>query len=342
MLALLLNLGFAGGGTPGATMTTALNPIGIGSIPNDQTGDEPRAGFTKIKSDHSNFLAAIGRRPTNPGTFGTTTAVGTTTTLNDASQNWTPNQFVGQTVTIVGPGPTSLAGYSGTITANTSTTITIGTPFPSATGSGLYYDVSPSILVAGSDGFATAAGGVAPNTVVDGNQSWTANEWEGDWVTFLSGVFAGQSALILSNTNNTLTFASAWATAIAAGTPYVIGAPPQWGSSANATVSVTAAGLPSTEANYIATGEVAGVTNRLLLGAASGGTTFSGMVAPPFDGFQKRLYNTSLTDPLNFLHLSGLSSSANQFSLENAAPASIPPNGGALIEYVSNKWKFLS
>jgi len=52
--------------------TTALNPINsIGTKPDDGTGDQARAGITTIKSDHFNFLAAIGRRATSHGCFGT-------------------------------------------------------------------------------------------------------------------------------------------------------------------------------------------------------------------------------------------------------------------------------
>ena len=103
-------------------MPTALNPIGIGTTPADGTGDQPRAGFTKVKSDHAIFVAALGHRPTTPGAFGTTSSAGTTTVLNDSTQTWATNQFAGQTLTIL---TGTNAGYSGTIASNTASMLTI-------------------------------------------------------------------------------------------------------------------------------------------------------------------------------------------------------------------------
>lgn len=205
--------------------TSALNPLGIGVYPGDNTGDEVRGGGIKIKSAHAAMLAGISRRTTNPGTFGYTTSTGGTTVVNDSTKNWATNQFAGQTLTFIGPIGSTNAGYSGTIASNTSNAITLSAAINGAINipSGAQYEVSPSSVSVGSDGFATATGGTSPSTVIDTAQSWTSNQWQGMSVTFLAGLYAGRSAIIDSNTSNTLTLGVSYPTAIAAGTPYVIG-----------------------------------------------------------------------------------------------------------------------
>jgi hypothetical protein len=103
-------------------------------------------------------------------------------------------------------------------------------------------------------------------------------------------------------------------------------------------VSATVA---TTVNNFSPAGYVAGTTNRLILTAASGGSTISGLVGA-VDGWQVRIYNPSTTDTLTFLNLSGLSTSTNQFQCANGQSQGIGPTSGALIEYVSNVWWFLS
>lgn len=102
--------------------------------------------------------------------------------------------------------------------------------------------------------------------------------------------------------------------------------------------SVTASPASSVN-NYSPTGYVAGTTTRLLLAAASGGSTITGLVAAP-DGFRILIVNTSATDPLIFPDNSGSSTSTNQFSNANAATVQIPPGGAAYATYVVNQWMF--
>ena len=142
----------------GADVTSALNPLGIGTVAGDETGDEPRAGFTKIKADHSTLLFTITRRQTLAGTFGVTSSTGSGTLLNDTTQAWTANQFAGQTLTILSGG---LAGYSGVIASNTATSVTLWWRCRAHITSAMAAQISPSITNAGSDGFATTAGGTA-------------------------------------------------------------------------------------------------------------------------------------------------------------------------------------
>ena len=109
------------------------------------------------------------------------------------------------------------------------------------------------------------------------------------------------------------------------------------------TVSSVTATVASSVNNYSPAGYVAGTTNRLLLTAASGGSTITGLVAA-VDGWQVRIYNLSTTDYLLFPNLSGLSISTNQFSCSMNANQFIQANSGALIEYIgaTGNWKFVS
>jgi hypothetical protein len=319
--------------------TTAFNPIAIGSTVNDGTGDEPRAGFTKIKSDHSNLLASVARRQTLPGTFGVTSSAGSTTVLNDTTQAWATNQFAGQTLTIL---TGTLAGVSEPIASNTANSITVSSAFGSAIGSGVGYQVSPAILTAGSDGFATTAGGTGPSTLVDANQAWTTNEWAGQGVTLLAGAFAGQTSPIVSNTATALTLSINFASAIAAGTPYAIGPLPV----INNFSSTVSASLAAAQNNYSPTGWGPGI-DRLKITPTAAGVQLSGLLATGIaDGAQVLLRNTDATNTYNLtlLHESGSSSAANQFQLPGAASFVLPPFAGCMLVYdlASTAWTVLS
>lgn len=108
--------------------------------------------------------------------------------------------------------------------------------------------------------------------------------------------------------------------------------------SASPAISVTASPA-TTQNNYAPTGYVAGSTNRLILAAASGGSTFTGLLAGT-DNTTILIQNTSTTDSLYFSHLSGSSTSTNQFSNLNASTVAIPPLGAARTTYVVSKWQF--
>lgn len=313
-------------------MTALLNPIGIGTVPFDHTGDEPRAGFTKIINAHAAFIAAIGKRATLPGTYGTTTSGGVSqTVLNDTTQNWTPNQFFSQTLTIqsgtppsVGPpiAATSNYGYSRPILSNTSNSITVGTPFPFNIDNGATYEVSPGVVNLGSDGYATSAGSTGPNTLIDAKQAWTANQWQGFAATMFGGAFAGLSFPIASNTNNTLTLIGSPGAAIAAGTPYAIGPLTLSMNDFSHSISVSPG---STQNDYNGGGLFLPGVDCVFVAAASGGSTFTGWDATGVpDRWRVMLIETSLANQLLFSDKSALSASTNWFQT--------PGNGGELID----------
>jgi hypothetical protein len=119
---------------------------------------------------------------------------------------------------------------------------------------------------------------------------------------------------------------------------YVGSGTPTYGS------SVTDA-TPGTSANNYAPTGFSATTNRLLITAASGDTTFTGLVSTGFvDGQTVVIRNVSATDNLNFSHLSGSSSAANQFSCSQGLTQIIPPLSCAIIMYLTgiSNWVFLS
>jgi hypothetical protein len=212
--------------------TYGSNLLGVGKTPGDATGDAARVGGTKINDALVTLYSTIGDRATTVGCFGTSSVAGTTTTLTDSTQTWATNQFAGQYVTITtgsaptvtggSPVATSNLGYSALIASNTATVLTFAA-LPFATTVGCGYDISPVVTTSHTDGQATSVGGTGPITLIDATKGWTAAQWAGYQVTFLGGIYAGKSLPISSNTATTLSLGSWFTTAIAAGTPYIIG-----------------------------------------------------------------------------------------------------------------------
>ena len=102
--------------------------------------------------------------------------------------------------------------------------------------------------------------------------------------------------------------------------------------------SITAT-LAASQNNYSPTGYVGGTTNRMLLAAASGGSTITGLVAGT-DGWAVYVRNTSTTDNITFAHLSGSSTATNQFSCPQGVSAILAPLTGLILTYVTNVWTF--
>jgi hypothetical protein len=209
----------------GSPVDYAINNVATGTIPGDATGDVLRAAFTKLNTSVESLASALALRSTNTGVFGVSSTTGTTTVLNDSTQTWATNQFAGQYLILGGQTVTNplLAGYSQKIASNTATAITTTAAFGAAIPALIPYQIVPTVSNP-TEGSATNVGGTAPSTLVDGFKAWTTNQWQGLYqVTLLGGTYAGQSSIIASNTANTLTLTTAFSTAIAAGTPYMIG-----------------------------------------------------------------------------------------------------------------------
>jgi hypothetical protein len=114
---------------------------------------------------------------------------------------------------------------------------------------------------------------------------------------------------------------------------------PVAGSSGSA-VSVSGT-LGSSVNDYAPAGYVGGISNRLLLTPASGGSVMTGLGAAP-DHFLMTLVNQSATDSVSFTHLDPASQAANQFSCPGGLVATLAPLAVSLLRYVVNQWKFAS
>lgn len=124
---------------------------------------------------------------------------GSTTTLVDASGNWTKNEWVGYELFI----------FSGTgrgqvveITSNTDTTLTFSALSTAP-------DTTSRYEILGFDS-GKSTGSNAYNTIIDTNKSWATDRWKNFAVRIIYGKGAGQIRRILSNTATTLTTYRGW------------------------------------------------------------------------------------------------------------------------------------
>lgn len=126
-------------------------------------------------------------------------SAGSTTTLTDATANWTVNQWAGYKVFIwTGTGRAQL----GVVASNTATILT----FSNTLSTGLDNTSRYSIL--GYDaGTATSA---AHRTLTDTNQTWTVDRWKNYSLRIIAGTGDGQTRQIHSNGADTIVLYDTW------------------------------------------------------------------------------------------------------------------------------------
>jgi hypothetical protein len=94
--------------------------------------------------------------------------------------------------------------------------------------------------------------------------------------------------------------------------------------------------------NYSPTGYIGGTTTRLLVVAASGGTTITGLSAIGVpDGFTELLCDQSTTDTLALPHQSSSSTSTNRWLNANAGIVVIAAGACVPVTYVVNSWRVI-
>lgn len=135
-----------------------------------------------------------------------------TTTIVDPSKNWIVNEHVGRLVhvMIAGLAPTSQIRW---ITANTATTLTVGTITAAVTGTSKYviYDskvfgIDEQRKEENKTSFGRATGG-STTTLVDSTKNWVPNQWAGYLFKVEAGLGYGSGRIsIVSNTETTLTY----------------------------------------------------------------------------------------------------------------------------------------
>ncbi len=135
-------------------------------------------------------------------TTGTSTGHGAAT-LTDSNATWTAGQFVGCKIEITsGTG----AGQVRTISANTTTQVTVSANWTTQPPNGSTFAILPATMGGTSSGSNTAT------TLNDTTQAWTVNQWAGDAVQIVSGTGSGQVLPITSNTATGLTLSGSWTT----------------------------------------------------------------------------------------------------------------------------------
>jgi hypothetical protein len=146
-----------------------------------------------------------------------------TTTLRDASKNWTVNEHAGRLVSITGAfaltGQTPLANIA-QIASNTANTLTFAVAITTPVVGNRYCIHARAPIGSLVDGIAT--GTQSTTTLQDTTKTWVVNQYAGRIVRFLGGAGTqAVSAAITSNTSNTLTFGTTTAPVTLA-TPYSI------------------------------------------------------------------------------------------------------------------------
>jgi hypothetical protein len=187
------------------------------------------AGDTGASAVQNNITANINvtgattyTYPATGSTASWTIAAQSTTTLKDASKNWTVNEHAGRLVSIAGATTvfqTPMANVA-QIASNTANTLTFVSVITTPVVGAQYVICSRPPIGSLVDGLAT--GTQSTTTLQDTSKTWVVNLYAGRVVRFLGG--AGTQAIsvpIISNTSNTLTFGTTTAPVNGA-TPYSI------------------------------------------------------------------------------------------------------------------------
>jgi hypothetical protein len=163
---------------------------------------------------------------TMAGTPGANAVFGTlsTTTLIDASKNWTVNEWAGAMCYMANTAGATPTGQVIQIASNTANTLTFVAAVTIPANGVTRYVLTPRPIIGTIDS-GIATGSQSTTTLQDTSKAWVVNIHAGRKVKFLSSTGQAQELSITSNTSNTLTFALATAP-VAAATSYAIIQPP--------------------------------------------------------------------------------------------------------------------
>jgi hypothetical protein len=134
----------------------------------------------------------------------------TTNTLVDGTKTWATNQWAGALVTVT---LSNTSTETLTVSSNTSNTLTMSAPWAPEPSPGNAYAILMTTV------------SYTANTLVDTSKNWIANQWVGAIVTVTLSNGSTETGTVASNTSNTLTMSSPWATTPALGNQYSILAP---------------------------------------------------------------------------------------------------------------------
>ena len=136
----------------------------------------------------------------------------TSNTLVDTSRAWVTNQWAGAVVTVT---LSNKSTETRTVASNTANTLTMTSPWRITPSPGSAYVLLKTTV------------SYTPNSLVDTSKTWIANQnqWAGAIVTVTLSNGSTETDSVASNTSNTLTMRSPWATLPAPGNQYSVVAP---------------------------------------------------------------------------------------------------------------------
>ena len=216
----------SGAGAAGTITVTTAIPHGFrtGWSVTHRGDTGASAGFNNITATITVTGATTYTYVAPSSTAAWTIVAQSTTTLRDATKNWTVNEHANKVVyfttaaPVVGTGATSMVAME--ILSNTANTLTFKTATTApVNGVSRYIIGNRSIIGALDSGIATGA--QSTTTLQDTTKTWVVNIWAGRRLKMISGTGQSIEILIASNTSNTLTFATTTAP-VAASTSYAI------------------------------------------------------------------------------------------------------------------------
>ena len=214
--------------TPGAitVANTGVTSVGVTApITNTGTGTAP-------------VIALTNPLPVANGGTGTTTPPGNGQLLIGNGTNYTlAGLTAGTGVSITSPSAGNITiattGGGGAVFAGALTVYvdpvngtdapgggTLGAPYRTINYA---YSQVTSLGESAANTSGTATGSQTSTTLQDTTKAWVVNQWAGYTVSLLGGTGSGQSATVVSNTANTLTISTTWATTpVSASTTYIL------------------------------------------------------------------------------------------------------------------------
>lgn len=176
-----------------------------------RNSDTPTGTTTDSDSGGTSATGSGGATTSGAGGSSASGAAGVTytaTTLTDASQAWTVNQWLNALVTVTVPVKKGTTTTTGIVTSNVAHVLTVGSWSNGTPATGNAYVVATLDYTA--------------NTLVDASKTWTVNQWQYALVTVTLTNGTTVSGTVASNTAHSLTMASNWSTQPTTGNSYAV------------------------------------------------------------------------------------------------------------------------
>lgn len=190
--------------------TGAISVSGTGALTNSDSdsggnGDANTGGPADTDSGGSSDSNSIGLSDAGSGVAVSYANKGNGATLTDMSKKWATNIWKDALVTVTLPGPTT---ETNRVSSNNGTTLTLASTWSTVPAAGSAYQINTLAYT--------------PNTLIDTQKNWTANQWAGAFVTVSLPGNKTTSGTVTGNTPDTLTMTANWSTTPPPGSAYQI------------------------------------------------------------------------------------------------------------------------